>query len=1052
MPSALQPLQHVPFLPGIREDVDPASAPPGMLRDAMNVRFGRAGAVYPRRGTKAIGRDAQNSALSSVMTPNGTGNFTRIRSPYLLANGVTWLRDQTSERFTSMGAFSTVVPYREISAAVDPGAAGETYGRTKYGVAVNSLGYTCFAVGAAGALFRVFNPDGEIVFEQTFGSSGFRNAASVVAVGQSFACVYQVGTTLTGFMINNAGSSVSDIAVASTTTVGTLSAANADNGWDICPAANGTEWYLAFQNAAATLRIDRFSVTTSAANVTQAITAADTPCSIYADGSLVWLGWYEDPAATGNVRHRTFNISTLAAVGAVATLETVVATAGPPLIGPVNPTATPNDYGATTLAVWRTSQGSASNYVTGCRYRYLLSGTIAGTGSTRTLWHHHPISKPDSQSRVWCITGNQAPNCSFQRAVLMTMYKEASEGFADNEPMIAVARPTVEVSNGTGANSGLPSALSQKTMFGAIAEFQGRNIFAVPEVLRKGTGATNNSLMQLILLECRTITAEPIRHCLSDGETLVVNGQLREFTARLAPGLGQQIVKGGNETGFAYAPIVLTATELGGGSLTALGVYSWIFVYEWVDGLGRLQQSSPSVPYNFTLTGVNNLVRFTVTSLDGSDRQQTTSINKGARLVAYRTLNGVPGVYYLDSFPTDAVTARSATTGVVTIDSSASDATMSAVNIPLYVSSGVKQFTLAPPGRFGCQSEDRIHIGGGFNPYISHASMQIFPGTNIDFTDSDAFKIAWPEPLTGMAYQDGTVIGFCETSIYVCGGDGPDDQGNGQFGSPRALCRDVGCSDWRTIVETARGVFFRGTRGFYLLPRGNGVPVFIGAGVQRLLSSTAYATCLGAAAFQCSEHRTVRWLLTTGSAEVVAIYDLDASEADPQAGWSYDTFTSRTAAIGTWPDGLATMCSSFATSTRIGYLEQLTPAFLGDASNTQAITSAIETCDLRSAGPAGWFKLQTATCLMSDCDGSTMTITVTCDGDGNTPLSEARAMPVQTGSLYEFAAPASNNCTAAKFRFSCARTASTRGPTFHALTLEQNQVGGARRTTTAERT
>jgi hypothetical protein len=342
-------------------------------------------------------------------------------------------------------------------------------------------------------------------------------------------------------------------------------------------------------------------------------------------------------------------------------------------------------------------------------------------------------------------------------------------------------------------------------------------------------------------------------------------------------------------------------------------------------------------------------------------------------------------------------------------------------------------------------------LGGGFNPYLSYASKQVFPGSPIAFSDSEAFQIAWPEPLTGMAYQDGTIIGFCETSIYVCGGDGPDDQGVGQFSTPRALCRDIGCPDWRTIVETARGVFFRGPRGFYLLPRGNGVPVFIGAGVQRMFASTSYPTCFGAAAFSCSEHRTVRWLMSTGSAERVAVYDMDASEQDPNAGWSYDTFTDRLAAIGTWPAGLALIDSSFASSTLIGYLEQTTPTHTGDGSNAQAITSAIETCDIRSAGPAGWFKLQTATCLMSASAGETVTITVTPDGDGQTPLVEPRVLPTATGSLYQFAAPSFNNCTAVRFRYSCTRAVTKRGPTFHALTLEQNQVGGARRTTTAER-
>ncbi|HYO96975.1 MAG TPA: hypothetical protein VER33_20830, partial [Polyangiaceae bacterium] len=261
--------------------------------------------------------------------------------------------------------------------------------------------------------------------------------------------------------------------------------------------------------------------------------------------------------------------------------------------------------------------------------------------------------------------------------------------------------------------------------------------------------------------------------------------------------------------------------------------------------------------------------------------------------------------------------------------------------------------------------------------------------------------------------------------------------------------RDIGCLDWRSIVETSRGFMFPSARGFYLLPRGNGAPVFIGAAVQERFSASEYPETLGAAAYACSEHRTVRWLVRSGNDTPVVVYDLDASESDPNQGWSYDTHSSQLAAIGRWPSGLALMQASFSSSSRIGYLEQLTPVYTGDGSNSQAITSAIETADIRSAGPAGYFKLMSATALLSEPDGGTLTITITTDGSS---LVTPFAMTSQSGSVYRHVAPANVNCTAAQVRLSCVRTTATRGPTFHALTLEQTPIAGGRRTTTAERT
>ncbi len=82
---------------------------------------------------------------------------------------------------------------------------------------------------------------------------------------------------------------------------------------------------------------------------------------------------------------------------------------------------------------------------------------------------------------------------------------------------------------------------------------------------------------------------------------------------------------------------------------------------------------------------------------------------------------------------------------------------------------------------------------------------------------SDVFTI----PIDALASQDGAIVAYSETEIYVVRGDGPPENGgNGtEFSPPQRITSDSGCIEPRSIVTTSAGTFFQSSRGLDLLTR-----------------------------------------------------------------------------------------------------------------------------------------------------------------------------------------------------------------------------------------
>lgn len=340
---------------------------------------------------------------------------------------------------------------------------------------------------------------------------------------------------------------------------------------------------------------------------------------------------------------------------------------------------------------------------------------------------------------------------------------------------------------------------------------------------------------------------------------------VRARTRAIVPAQGSLAILGGSpryydtdrivEIGMPHGPTVIDAAPDVTGSMTPSGTYFYVFLLEYYDGRGQRHLSYPSSPISVTLGVGDGQVNFEVLVPSVWGFPNTSSDNgvigaqraRSVVLRAYRTSNnGTVFRYSPDSVASNGVSAGPlASRAQVQYQDVNSDADIAA-NEAVYVQVGNALSNYrAPPCRFGCEHEGRLIVAGGWDPSEYIASKTIFVGEGIQFTESASFRDVCPEPITGTASLDGSLILFAQRAIYVVSGDGPTDDGAGGFPKPRRLPGRIGCVDWRSVITTEAGVYFRAADGIYMLPRGLAAPQFVGAPIKGKLR--LYPETLGAA-------------------------------------------------------------------------------------------------------------------------------------------------------------------------------------------------------------
>lgn len=386
------------------------------------------------------------------------------------------------------------------------------------------------------------------------------------------------------------------------------------------------------------------------------------------------------------------------------------------------------------------------------------------------------------------------------------------------------------------------------------------------------------------------------------------------------------------EVGFVHAPAIPPPTAgvgSGTGALTTPGTYYYSAVFTSRNESGRLEISAPATPAKVSITGSNKTVTITISMLYLSGR-------KNAQIELYRTLADGQTFYLIATLT--AGPAGSAQEFVVYTDIAA-DAVISA-NPVIYTQVGQQLANGFPPAsRFGCTGGARAYLGGLLRGDTAVASKLIVGDQSATFTDSDAFKIIVPADLTGIAWMDALVT-FTAEGIYVSTGEGPTDDGIGDFGTASRLPFQIGCIEPRSVITVDEGTFFQSNRGLYLLPRGFGAPTAAGDVVMATLERFPIIT--GVAAMVKPTEQTIRWSCVDGQGDGSQIvYDL------VHKAWSIDRPNSEAPALSCMGSWLNNEVVS-APPALAGHAIRVTNDTFADAS--QPITMTLRTGDIRPFG------------------------------------------------------------------------------------------------------
>jgi hypothetical protein len=406
---------------------------------------------------------------------------------------------------------------------------------------------------------------------------------------------------------------------------------------------------------------------------------------------------------------------------------------------------------------------------------------------------------------------------------------------------------------------------------------------------------------------------------------------------------------GGHETSEVgmLAPVLASITPSNGaGSLTNSGVYDYRAIVSWTDSKGELHRSIVSLPSSVTLGASDDTVTLVYAIPPTMRRNRELGVDP--KLEVYRTEAGPGELFY---FAGSAVAGP--TTDLVSFVDLASDASL-LDNQRLYtegdtgIGSGQLDITPSNPASFLSAVRDRL-VGGSSDQGYQFSQL-VLPSTPAGFTQPGVsgpvalvYQDAIEGRITGVAALDDTVIVGTATRLYVTGGDGPNLSGQGQFQSPARLPSDVGFYDARSIVEDSAGLWFLGAEAqLYVLPRGQGSPVFAGESVQ---DQFAGGEVVGAAR-DLQDSVTV-WAVAGASAATSKLVWRRAETGQ----WGTDTLPFIPAALVEHEGRLYAAASD-------GVVWRQDAAAYGDgAAGATGYTSVVATGDVQVFGLGGWGRI-----------------------------------------------------------------------------------------------
>jgi hypothetical protein len=913
--------KQVPIMPGMNENIDARHLPIGTPRLIQNMRV-RQGARFEKRpGTVELG---EGSATGFPTT--GSALFLTEHNGLVVAglqndeDRYMYTLSDSEQYWTSMGRHGSVVPERRFSISLADG----TTGREHTCAAVDGTLYVAFTDTVSGATTTILAVDpGGTVLRRTTLATAAQPRLVRDGDGDALYLVYRL-TTGAGTTLEVRTVTPSTLALSAATALPTTVRA-AGSAYDVATVSGVARWAIAYEETANVIRVRSMLGTTSTVDATIATTTNANRIGIASvGGGYTCVAYYDGTTAV-----EAFVCLTSTLVGSIHAVDTLSGNeSGQQQIGVV---ATDTD---TFALVFGGTDDVASPTIDTGFIKHCVVTTIGVVGVYK-IYHYQAASKPfvygaagERQVLIWAHNRNdtsggqwEAQACHF----VLSLERTAATGGGAN--LCAVSYEHI-------ASYG--SSVAFKSHLPEVADFgDGR----LATVLQWDDPSDYQGLDVAVFRNALPAesTADAARQVISTGGSLLVSGGCLYEVTDSAHADTHFIV----ENGFPYAPEIAVQVAAGG-SLVASQLYTFVACYRWRDAAGKLHRSAPSEPVDVTPSGGNLSALVRIATLSGTGRLGGVAEVPVAELYV-KTLGGP----YQYATNVDVTPSAISTTYTATAYPSSGFA--------VYTDAGTLANWTPSGARLVCEGGNRVFTVGWKERAVEFSKLFI-PTAPWEFCDDDNFRIFVPEPVTALAYMDGTLVIFSERSIYAVSGDGPNDQNVGAFSEPRGLPATTG-SEGPHVVETPQGLLYKAAGTIWLLPRGFGAPVPVGDDIQETLATYPYlrAVVLCANADDDCTHFVLATSDLPGAATVVAVWDNRLN------AWSRDIINGDIGAAGsvdgafTWL--LPTWTASSAKPARYFDADAATRQDLSAAGAGTWIESRIGFGDWRPTGPLGWCRL-----------------------------------------------------------------------------------------------
>lgn len=340
------------------------------------------------------------------------------------------------------------------------------------------------------------------------------------------------------------------------------------------------------------------------------------------------------------------------------------------------------------------------------------------------------------------------------------------------------------------------------------------------------------------------------------------------------------------EAGFLETPKLVSGTPAVSspdeGDVSPSSVYKYTQAWDWYDA--RNNRHLSPVPFG-ELTSGGDLTVTTGAGDDEVDLVITTPHTRRttAKALVYRTRPAPDRTKRraVFGFPTTqgatlAVTDQASDTEILTQEVVYTQGARGTLSGPLAHESPY-------PSEYLWAGRDRI-TNGGLPVYgQGQRSKRFFPSEPIEWSGFEGHFFDVEGRITAVFSLDDSEYVATRDTVQIVGGVGPNDLGDGEFAPPRTLPGNkVGVLDWRSVVVTAEGAWFRSHPDrLQLVPRGGGAAEWLSQAVRDTLRDFPVTTGVAI----CSQENTVTWAVQNAAGD-----DGRLVSYDTRAGvWYVDT-------------------------------------------------------------------------------------------------------------------------------------------------------------------